>query len=173
MNSRVKYNVANPMTVEDARNWCMMAYANTMSRGFYVAGKFEGVRARDMMNVAAKRAGVVKLDPKLKKHVWHDIKQMPTGDDAVKVFKAYEQYKDECTANSKARQAKAKAAKKQKAKTLDELITAKKKEVPESVDPEAWAKGESGSVNKGKQLEVRWIRIDDKVNKFPNMWNSK
>lgn len=115
MNSNTNRNL---MTVDRCLDWCLMAYAETRTRGYFVASRFE-IPSTEQLLPPATQSGLVLEDKqgegKRPLKVWHDILKVPNKVDAKKLFDAYYAYQQaarrkatEKTAKNKTLTAKAK-----------------------------------------------------------------
>jgi hypothetical protein len=170
--SKVQKNMANPMTEQDALNWCLMAWMETKTRGYYVASGFKNIRSKDMFNVAAVRSKLCekKLVSNIMRCVWVDTSWQPNNKDAKKLFAAYKAYQKETIEAAKAKKAKArqvvKAKKQPDSTTVDSIIKAAK----QPGKKEAFF-NDGGMWHKGFHVEDRLVRIEGKLNRLLNIWD--
>lgn len=170
--TNIQLNVANPVTTDDALTWCLNAWMETKTRGYYVASGFKGVRSKDVFNVAALRAGLCEKTPvnKIIRCVWKNLHTAPDATAAKQLFSAYKKYQKETTEKAKRKAAVLKAAKKKAAQkatstTADKIIKAvdKVKDKPTFNDGGMW--------HKGYHIEDRLTRIEGKINRLLNIWD--
>lgn len=163
---------------EHALNWCLQAYLETRTQGYYTAYNFRNVSYKNTFNIAAKPAGLVEqfTDDKGKAgHRWKDMSRMPNISDGEKLWAEHDKYMQKEKARNKANNAKRKAAR-AAAKQKDLAAKAKQdppvqklfKPVPRD---DQWS--EIGIGMGGTHIETRLIRIEAKMNKLLNIWDSK
>lgn len=104
---------------EKCLNWCLMAYAATAAKGYFIANHFD-IGSTDQLNVAAKRAGLVRRGSNNKKagSVWVNMDRLPNQEDAELLLMAYTEYQRESSERFRAQQKKREARKATRAKAL-------------------------------------------------------
>jgi hypothetical protein len=137
------------VTIDRCLDWCLMAYAETRTRGYFIASRFE-IPSTEQLLPPATQAGLVLEDKqaegKRPRKVWHDILKVPNKTDAKKLFDAYQAYQEAARRKHAEKIAKSKP-----------LTTKAKLQV----------------VANGKTTKDYLIRIETKLDQLLELWGEK
>ena len=156
------------VTVDRCLDWCLMAYAETRTKGYFVASKFD-IGSTEQLLPAATRCKLVleekKPGEKRARKVWHDVLTVPKLADAEKLYDAYVIYTGEQKARAAAKAAKAKEEKLKKLAAKHPAKEQKSRDFPKIVA------NQGAMFHKGTTTRDYLIRIEAKVNRLLEIWD--